>query len=115
MTDEVKNNIIIAEFMGYSKEYIESPPTDTFKYHSLWEWLIPVVEKIESIKDSHHGHFGVHISSNNCTIQATNFRPDKPMANPPHYFSDFTLNTKIDSTYRAVVEFIKWYNNMIIK
>ncbi len=80
------------------------------KYDSNWEWLMPVVEKIESIDDPHHGYFGVHISSNGCTIQATNLRTDKPMADPPHYFSDHCGDTKIEATWNAVVNFIQWYN-----
>lgn len=82
------------------------------KYDTSWDWLITVVEKIESIKDEYHGHFGVYISSNNCTIQATNFRPDKRIPDPPHYFANYTLNSKIESTYQAAVEFIKWHNSV---
>lgn len=88
-------------------------PLDKLKFNSDWDWLIPVVEKIESIKDEYHGYFGVYISSNNCTIQATNFRPDKRIPDPPHYFSDWTLENKIMSTWTAVVYFIKWYTQTI--
>ena len=79
-------------------------------FHSDWNWLMEVVEKIESIKDSYHGRFGVYISSNSCTIQSTNFRPDKPIPNPPHYYDNIVLNTKIESTYYSVLNFINFYN-----
>jgi hypothetical protein len=79
-------------------------------FKSDWNWLMTVIEKIESIKDNHHGYFAVCVSSNTCSIQATNFRPDKPIPNPPHYYNSFTCNSKIESTYNAVVEFIKFYN-----
>ena len=69
-----------------------------------------VVEKIESIKDSYHGRFGVYISSNSCTIQSTNFRSDKPIANPSYYYDDVIFNSKLESTYNAVVRFINFYN-----
>ena len=80
------------------------------RFKSDWNWLMKVVEKIESIKDSYHGRFGVYIGSNSCTIQATNFRPDKPIPNPLHYYDNLVLNTKIESTYNAVVRFINFYN-----
>ena len=127
-----KNNKIIAEFMGVDLPYkndkgnwefyvkdaglINSPNIEDlnrflgFNYHFDWNWLIKVVEKIESIKDPYHGRFGVYISSNSCTIQSTNFRPDKPIPNPPHYYDNVVLNNKIDSVYNAVVRFINFYN-----
>ena len=83
---------------------------DIYQYDRDWNLLMKVVEKIESIKDSYHGRFGVYISSNSCTIQSTNFRPDKPILNPPHYYDNIVLNTKIESTYYSVVKFINFYN-----
>ena len=119
-----ENNRIIAEFMGYTLnenneypiEYItvqghwDTCPIQDLNYHKSWDWLIPVVEKIESIRDSYHGRFGVYINSNSCTIQSTNFRPDKPISNPPHYYDNFVLNNKIESTYYSIINFINFYN-----
>lgn len=119
----LEGNKLIAEFMGYHfKKNIERyagtfyykgkkrfVQPESLQYHSSWDWLMPVVEKIESIVDSYHGHFGVHISSNNCTIQATNFRSDK-IKEPPMFFADHYGATKIEATWLAVVFFIKWYN-----
>tara|TARA_R110000851_G_scaffold248445_2_gene400962 strand:+ start:1427 stop:2317 length:891 start_codon:yes stop_codon:yes gene_type:complete len=82
---------------------------EVIKYDTSWDWLMPVVEKIESIKDEHHGRFGVYIASNGCTIQAIKFISDK-MSEPPMYFSDATLNTKLESTYYCVIKFIEFYN-----
>lgn len=109
----IEGNKAISEFMGIwgNRKGIDVTEPQGLKYHTSWDWLMPVVEKIESIHDEHHGYFGVHISSNGCTIQATNFRPDKPIPNPPHYFADYVYDTKILSTWMAVVGFIKWYNN----
>jgi len=75
---------------------------------------MPVFEKIESIYDEHHGYFGVHISSNGCTIQGTNFRSDI-IPEPPVYFNNVVLDTKLNATYYAVVLFIKWYNKNLNK
>ena len=79
-------------------------------YHKSFDWIMPVVDQIESIKDEYHGRFGVYISSNTCTIQATNFRPDKRIPDPPHYFDMATADTKLDAVWHVVVRFIKWYN-----
>jgi hypothetical protein len=70
-----------------------------------------VVEKIEAIEDSHHGRFAVYISSNSCTIQATNLRTDKPMANPPHLFLDMYGKNKIEAVWITVLQFIRWHNS----
>ena len=116
-----KNNELIALFMGnevtgpgipmgiWFKDRQDFIQFSDLKYHSDWNWLMEVVEKIESIKDPHHGYFGVYISSNSCTIQGTRFRSDK-IEEPPVYFNDTILSSKIERTYIAAVMFIKWYN-----
>jgi hypothetical protein len=82
---------------------------NSLKFNSSWDWLMIVVEKIESIKDEHHGYFGVYINSNSCSIQGTNLKTDVKQI-PPIYYSNFVLNNKLQATYQAVVEFVKWYN-----
>lgn len=83
-------------------------------YESQWSALMPVVEKIESIYDSHHGYFGVHISSNSCSIQGTNLW--KAIQNLDEYGDVYCsdpnaiLSTKIESTWYACASFIKWWN-----
>lgn len=129
---------IIAKFMGYEykkeKHYIElsnssgeyydhliddwewfnkyNYPVDIHSFRDDWNILMTVVEKIESIKDKHHGFFGVFISSNGCAIQGTNLRTNIKQ-DPPVYFDDVTLNSKIESTYYCVVSFIQWYNKYL--
>ncbi len=79
-----------------------------FKYHSSWEWLMDIVEKIEAIKDDYHGYFGVHISSNSCCIQATNL-DTRPETFYPAYSDSDAHDTKILATWECVVRFIRWY------
>jgi len=117
----VENNKIIAKFMGdadttshisYDDRHglnVEEIPRTKWHYHEKWSWLMPVVEKIESIQDPHHGFFGVFISSNSCTIQGTNLRLDKKQK-PPVYYNNVVVNDKLSSTYSAVVSFILWYS-----
>ena len=81
------------------------------KFYSSWDWIMPCIEKIELIEDSYHGRFVVYISSNNCTIQSTNFRLDKISVEPSHYFNSLYGNSKIEAVWVAIVEFIKWYNS----
>ena len=45
--------------------------------------------------------------SNSCTIQGTRLKPGIVNA----YYSESTLDNKLNSTYNCVVEFIKWYND----
>jgi hypothetical protein len=146
-------NKLIAEFMGgklISTEEYESPhgsrstgiienwklpekaPYSTtsklgfFEYNKSWDWLMPVVEKIESLDLKEYGYqwegiYGeieynngsvrVEIERNECWIYM-NLQLD-----PFHTFNEKTshmkFDTKIEATYAAVVEFIEYYNNLI--
>ena len=101
------NNKIIAEFMGatltkdlqimYPVYEGDSSYVKDLKYHLDWNWLMEVVEKIESLK------FSVLIGKNNCVIEQT--------------FGKESLNLglikgkdKIEAVYNACVTFIEWYN-----
>jgi hypothetical protein len=106
-----ETNKLIAEFMGF----VESPTTNKYwtkrssegfgigelvdlKYNIDWNWLMEVVEKIENFG------FEFFIVESRCRI-ANN--TDKSIET----IIDFEIiGTKIQATYKAVVEFIKWYN-----
>jgi hypothetical protein len=96
----IENNILLAEFMQPSfngfgtydfdgelltKEYL--------KFHSDWNWLMQVVEKIESLG------VVVEVRENVCYIEETS----------KEYFSELEV-TKILATYKACVHFVKCYN-----
>jgi len=69
------------------------------KYSTDWNALMPVVEKIESIKVEDYSVL-VEISKNICTIC------------PAHWeeLINIQSNTRIEAVYDAIIDFINWYN-----
>ena len=113
MKTKIENNKLIAEFMGLVKNDIkyssgrsieykkgafvdyEGMDKGWLHYHTDWNWLMPVVDKIEN---GFHWNHSIKIENGYCTI--VNFNNDKR----------FMANSKKEAVYKAVVEFIKWYN-----
>ena len=97
----ITENKLIAEFMEV--DYID---VDTFeetegelKYHISWDWLMPVVEKINLLDDFRHS---IHI-----TTYRTHLLDNRVNDGFDEFFVE---DSTILATYKAVVEFIKWYN-----
>lgn len=92
----MNNNKIIAQFMN------ESTKNDNLKYHSCWNSLIKVVERIENL-----GYEFIIVESrvyiNHNTDNSTK-----------ELFYMETTKSKIITTYNAVMEFIKMYNKKLI-
>ena len=98
------NNILIAKFLGVKidDQGMTGYDFDDLEYHCSWDWLMPVVEKIESLDI----YFG--ISSKNITVfPIDNLNANKPIVKIMGWIEKLT---KIEATHKAVVEFIKWYN-----
>jgi len=106
MTTKENNlsNRLIAEFMGYpTKNFWWHHPTpeipnglpmslteDICKFHSSWDWLIVVINKIYDMD--------IYFEYKNETCS-------------PFSEGGIEINTKsIERTWESVVEFIKWYN-----
>lgn len=68
------------------------------KFHTSWDWLMPVVEKIESL-----GNYGVEIRHFSCSIYELSF-------DPSDLNIESNFDSKIEAVYNAVVQFIQWYN-----
>jgi hypothetical protein len=83
--------------------------TTSLNYHKDWNWLMPVVEKIENTNVSYRDFYGhaVIIDNWNCTIKDCLGGEIRCTINP----SSSKISSKIEATWVAVVEFIKWYNN----
>lgn len=140
MTEEILfGNKLIAEFMGYrvfNKRYprnhgigggIEPIFKDVIlektKYHISWDWIMPVVEKIESTgidsyewtdnRGTHYNfdNFEVSINFNTCFIWC-NYKLDPPICMNPNS-CHIRQETKLRAIYVAIVEFIQEYNKII--
>lgn len=105
----MRNNKLIAEFMGnipiFENEYQMVTHNnmcygvDELKYHTDWNWLMEVVERIENFG------FEFFIVESRCKIAHNTDHSIETII-------DFEIiGTKLQATYKAVVEFIKWYNN----
>lgn len=115
-TEEIlEGNKLIAEFMGakiivenyHGINIIKFPDKSTkdlfgLKYNTSWDWLMPVVEKIEQ------GNYAVIITQNVCTIRACIMGDTTIRAYQNGNY--LTPNTKLSNTWLAVIQFIKWYN-----
>lgn len=102
----MKDNKLIAEFMGYKTSNcityrindISLEPKE-MQYHSSWDWLMPVVDKIrmlEIVED-----FNINITCDVCIEGISNLSI--------HIYVEGN-STTLKTTYKAVVEFIKWHN-----
>ena len=108
-----ENNKIIAEFMGWKIKNYSTPISDIvtpygqltenqLKFHSDWNWLMEVVEKIESLGGA------VCIGNGNCVMII--FYLTDVMGESYSKTRELIGETKIQAVYNACVEFIKWYN-----
>lgn len=119
-----EGNKLIAIFMGGRYVYKENVGTQVYnkqdrhriyglkqintyhmvrnlEYHSSWDWLMPVVEEIESLG------WTVVIEKGLCHIfsDKTPYIDDE-FANK----SNGNITPKIELAYKTAVEFITWYN-----
>ena len=104
------DNELIAEFMGLlvfpNTEEMQAYPLDKLiewvypyqiKYYESWDWLMPVVEKIDNLND------GKYIVTIEPMITIISNMGEAPIVEIP-------FSNRLQNTYKAVVEFIKWYN-----
>lgn len=112
----MENNKLIAEFMqlpsqgmgdGLHRLY-EDPfsgeYTEDLKYHCSWDWLMPVVEKIENISCKRQT-FTIDICAHHCQINGYG-----SIVNNDIIIHNDVITSKIDAIYLIVVNFIRWYN-----
>ena len=120
MKNIIENNKLIAEFLNWEfddlSETFETPflklvdphafgdeqfscklQDFELEFHSDWNWLMEVVEKIENYNEFTNVLFAPQGCSIDCyTENGFSFSND--------------CDTKIEAVYNACVEFVKWYN-----
>ena len=124
MKNIIENNKLIAEFMGFVQDksfkvkladgvntsyyYYKGDDMylpETMLYSCSWDWIMPVVEKIEqsqnivgfTIFGDSRNYYQVTIKQYQKTGRIT--------------ISNVEGKSKIEAVYVAVVEFIKWHNS----
>jgi hypothetical protein len=118
MTTE-ESNKLIAEFMGWekvSKNY-RTPFTQSYltvmngigettifgptelRFHKSWDWLMPVVEKIEQLQNELH------------VVELETLFSSQYFASLPTSYVEGCGNTRKEALYNLVINYIKWYNN----
>lgn len=117
-----ENNKLIAEFLGgyqYDNhdDFITFDETNNIfsndtislknlKFHTDWNWLMQVVEKIESL----HSVNSVVIGKGHCFITFyEKYKNESKLFKSESQFANVELR-KIEAVYNTCVEFIKWYN-----
>lgn len=123
MTQEeiIEGNELIAKFMGATElgkssglsdpskclnmvhpincDGIEYVSLSELKYHSSWDWLMSVVEEIESLG------WIVEIIEKSCAIRCGN--------KPNRFFETLTIcDLKMEAIWSSIVKFIKWYKRI---
>lgn len=122
MTD----NELIAEFMEIPKledykgimwdfqktgKQIYSIRSNELGYNRSWDWLMPVVEKIEQLHDA---SYLCRIVSRRCIIYDTNIANQASVyqgSGEGIISASINQDLKLIACYKAILEFIKWYNS----
>ena len=111
----------IALFMGFTKcdedDYMEVPEEqqsifnygyykpNKMKYHSSWDWIMPVVEKIERMSRENGDSslmFTFFGGKDYCGVRRNDLNGDVIVLK--------ASDTKITAYWQCVIEFINWYN-----
>jgi hypothetical protein len=120
----IEGNPLIAEFMEatinpawkdkptytYQKDQAPTPHScynwavDEMQYHSSWDWLMPVVEKIAAYSPDHE--FDINIGKTFCSVYLRHLDEGRYLYNV--YGSD---DKPLPAMYQAVVQFTTWYNS----
>lgn len=110
--NNIDNNRLISIFMGTEFMSTFCSPITPLNFHTSWDWLMPVVEKIETLFND---GIDVDIFSDGTVITQYRFEENGYLTEGKEIVrltkAEIGFNTKIEHTYQAVVEFIKWYNN----
>lgn len=124
----IEGNKLIAEFLGWKKEtkmfqwkerevylsdwdllentvYDGMCPADRLEFHTSWDWLMPVVMKIEAMR--YNPKTGLYDGLLNQFMKETS-----SYSNDWYWEGNIfvTVITDMNDMYKRVIQFIKWYN-----
>ena len=77
------------------------------KFHSSWDWLMPVVEKINNL-----GAFEFTIYNRQGIIWSAKY-DFTPLGASKRYLISASAPTTLEAVWLTVIDFIKWYNQNI--
>lgn len=120
--EEIKQgNQLIADFMSvilegndrsgywYVGEGVPVPFSQHLGYHSSWDWIMPVINKINQLgKEFSLAIFKNYIS---CTVE----KGGKFYKNFSYSYAEYITSEQncITAAFKLVVHFIQWYNQQI--
>lgn len=119
----IANNVLIAEFMGYNSNTEKVFKYDVIgaqwaaeglKFHSNWQWLMPVIERISKIEIEGTRHFDDSLGVE-CEVWDTYYPRTFGMINSKtgefmfrfNCHSVFCAPTLQEAAYMAVVSFVE--------
>ena len=128
MENIIENNKIIAEFLEWEfddlSETFETPflklvepqafgdeqfscklQDFELEFHSDWNWLMKVVEKIHSMQS-----YGVLINPNGTYIQDEDDKVICMTFKNEEVNGEIISSSNIEATFNCCAEFVKWYN-----
>lgn len=117
-----ENNRLIAEFMGWESNRYSNLPNKLHKgnsddersvyvgsleYHTSWDWIMHVVEKIDNINCNDYTGFTFQINKTSVSVFChVKSRMDGVIFQTPWRKEC----SKIEAVYEGVLEFVKFYN-----
>lgn len=126
--EQIIGSKLIAVFMGgklqemAEMDYIffsktNRPSILQLQYHTSWEWLMPVVEKIEALKNGPINVNKVWITINGCECGIWTYFDVNEILRSAGNDGKFRVKrrgeSKIEATFLAVIDFITWYNEQL--
>lgn len=103
---------VVQEVMDEIDEFGSYLDIEIYSYHSSWDWLMPVVKKIENMDIVKYSLISKRNYINGNEYYKVQLGIDTENNTDPANFPIEVMNShsKIEAVWLAVVEFIKWYN-----
>jgi hypothetical protein len=104
MTQTNLNNLLIERFMGFRHLDTE------LKYHISLDWLLPVIEKIETLENP-KCKYANSLEVTSCT----NYACVEYYGYEAGTIVEAEGPTRLDALYNCIIEFITWWNEIKYK